>query len=68
MDRRDGDGVYDVLEIETAVPSKARAPMTLRPSPRLRRRIELQGGVFLDKSNPNIPRRDHVYDHALTRP
>jgi hypothetical protein len=66
----DGDGVYDVLEIETRGPFKSPRTYDASGLPlAFDGESSFKERVFLDKSNPNILHDViTVYDHALTRP
>jgi hypothetical protein len=65
----DGDGVFDVLEVETRGPFKDRA-VDLQGLPMHRDNQSIfKERIYLDKSNPNILHDEiTTIDNALTRP
>jgi hypothetical protein len=66
----DGDGVYDVLQVETRGPFKGPRTYDASGLPmHFDNESTFKERFFLDKNNPNILHDViTVYDHALTRP
>ena len=66
----DGDGVYDVLEIETRGPFKGPRTYDASGLPlHFDNESTFKERIFLDKNDPNVLHNViTVYDHALTRP
>ena len=66
----DGDGVYDVLEVETRGPFKGPRTYDASGLPlHFDNESTFKERIFIDKNNPNILHDViTVFDHALTRP
>src|SRR6266487_2570806 len=66
----DGDGIYDVLEVETRGPFKGPRSYDATGLPlHFDNQSTFKERFFLDKNNPNLLHEViTVYDHALTRP
>jgi hypothetical protein len=66
----DGDGVYDVLEVETRGPFKGPRTYDASGLPlHFDNESTFKERIFIDKNNPNVLHDViTVFDHALTRP
>jgi hypothetical protein len=66
----DGDGVYDVLEVETHGPFKGPRAYDATGLPlHFDNQSTFKERIHLDKSDPNLLHNEiTVFDHALTRP
>jgi len=66
----DGDGVYDVLEVETRGPFKGPRAYDATGLPlHFDNQSTFKERFHLDKNNPNLLHEEiTVFDHALTRP
>jgi hypothetical protein len=66
----DGDGVYDVLEVETRGPFKGPRAYDATGLPlHFDNQSTFKERIYLDKKDPNLLHEEiTVFDHALTRP
>src|SRR3977135_1497840 len=66
----DGDGIYDVLEVETRGPFKGPRVYDATGLPlHFDNQSTFKERFHLDKNDPNLPHEEiTVFDHALTRP